>query len=193
MQPAPRPRGADRREFLTGAVLLALALGMPVEALARTATPPDSRHLALLREVSQLVIPRSDTPGAGDIGVAAFVMLALAHGLLGTGDGKLDYIAWLEGELNHRAGGNFLAAPAMRRAQALGLLDADAFPAGPPPATPSPWQAIKGLILTGYYTSEVGGSQELRYELTPARFDPDLPLHPADRAWSSDWTAVDFG
>jgi len=52
---------------------------------------------------------------------------------------------------------------------------------------------VKGLILTGYYTSEVGGARELRYELVPGRYDPKVPITPETRAWSSDWTAVDFG
>ena len=72
----------------------------------------------------------------------------------------------------------------------LAKLDGEAFAEG---AQDHPWKVIKGLILTGYYTSEVGGSKELRYELVPGRWDPDLPLKPTDRAFSSDWTAVDFG
>ena len=52
---------------------------------------------------------------------------------------------------------------------------------------------IKALILTGYYTSEVGASRELQYELVPGRWDPNLPLPAHNRSWSSDWTAVDFG
>lgn len=72
----------------------------------------------------------------------------------------------------------------------LAALDAAAFA---PDAPPSPWKAIKGLILTGYYTSEVGGSVELNYELVPGAWRPDIPLEPGQRAYSSDWTAVDFG
>ena len=54
------------------------------------------------------------------------------------------------------------------------------------------WPRLKGLILIGYYTSEIGASQELRYILVPGHFDPDVPLEPGDRAWSSDWTGVKF-
>jgi hypothetical protein len=50
--------------------------------------------------------------------------------------------------------------------------------------TAQPWHTIKNLILIGYYTSEVGGSQELQYELVPTRFDPDLPMTSATRAYS---------
>jgi hypothetical protein len=51
----------------------------------------------------------------------------------------------------------------------------------------------QGLILTGYYSSEAGASKELQYNLIPGRWDADIPLKPGDRAYSSDWTAVEFG
>ncbi|HWU03437.1 MAG TPA: gluconate 2-dehydrogenase subunit 3 family protein [Novosphingobium sp.] len=202
---------ASRRGFIGGAALFALAIGVPAAAVRLSdlhdEDAPTPALRAMLREVSQLVIPRSATPGAGDIGVGDFLVFALAHGMEGTrapvanpapglplrADGSLRHAAWLASELDRRAGGNWLAAPAPRRAETLAALDREAYPEGPPPAVPSPWRAIKGLILTGYYTSEVGGSQELRYELVPGRYDADIPLTPDYRAWSSDWTAVDFG
>lgn len=201
--------GWNRRDFLGAAALLALAVGVPVASMKLSeiddSEAPTERQRALLREVSQLVIPRTETPGAGDVSVGDFVALALAHGLeksrapLGPdadtrllryrrSDNSLDHVQWLEAELDRRAGGDFLGNPG--RADALAALDTEAFA---PDMREHPWRTVKGLILTGYYTSEVGGSQELRFELVPGRWDPDLPLRPGDRAFSSDWTAVDFG
>jgi hypothetical protein len=199
-----------RRDVIGGAALLALVVGVPaaVVRLSRPAGPETSeRQMAMIREVAQLTLPKTVTPGAGDIGVGDFVALALAHGLDGTrapasgaalpvtprrhtrDDGTLDYLGWLEGDLDGRAKGDFLAAAPSRRQAALAALDAEAFVRG---AEPSPWAKIKGLILTGYYTSETGGSKELRYELVPGRWDPDLPYESGTPAWSSDWTAVEF-
>ncbi len=202
--------GWNRRGFLNAAGLLAAALGTsPARLLAAlpAAEAPTELQSALLREVSQLVIPRTTTAGAGEVGTGDFVSLALAHGLKGTrapvkdapagwplrADGSLRHDLWLQQDLNRRAGGDFMAQPPARRHALLAALDAEAFPAGPPPAQPSPWRAIKALILTGYYTSEEGGAKELRYDPVPGRWDHDIPLHKTDRAWSSDWTAVDFG
>lgn len=193
-----------------GAALLALALGIPAAAVRLSDLPdedaPSDRQRSLLREVSQLVIPRTDTPGAGDVGTGDFLALALAHGLSGSRapvasaampnlmrhlrpDGSLRHVDWLEHELDRRAGGDFLA-PKADRVRALTALDAEAYAQG---ADDHPWRTIKTLVLTGYYTSEAGGSRELRYELVPGRWDPDLPATPQTRAFSSDWTAVDFG
>lgn len=203
-------KGWNRRGFLNAVGLLAAALGTsPARLLAALPDEeaPTARQAALLRQVSQLVIPRTATAGAGDVGTGAFVSLALAHGLKGTrapvkdaptgwplrADGSLRHDLWLQQELNRRADGDFMAQTPARRHALLAALDAEAFPAGPPPAQPSPWRAIKALILTGYYTSEEGGSKELRYVPVPGRWDNDIPLKKGDRAFSSDWTAVDFG
>lgn len=180
----------SRRTFLGAASLAGLALGLSPDAVLAAlpaAQAPDARTLSMLRAVSDLVIP-----GAGAVGTGAFVALALAHGLDGTDPAaRLDL--WLAHELDNRAKGDFLKLPPARRHAVLAALDAEAFPPGPPPAQRSPWVALKGLILTGYYTSETGGSRDLRYEPVPGRWDHDIPLHPGDAAVSNDWTAIEFG
>jgi hypothetical protein len=203
--------GWNRREFAAAAATLAVIVGVPVGVIKltnlSTDEAPTDRQRVLMRHVSQLVLPRTQTPGAGETGVGDFVILALAHGLDGSrgsdvgaalpnvtrfrrADGSLRMLQWLENELDGRSRGNFLARSSSERLEALTKLDAEAFAEG---VEGHPWKTIKGLILTGYYTSEIGGSKELRYELVPGRWDPDLPQKPGDRAWSSDWTAVDFG
>jgi Gluconate 2-dehydrogenase subunit 3 len=204
--------GWNRRGLIGGAALVAVALGVPVgyNLLARLnpSDAPTDGQRALMRAVAEHVIPRTTTPGAGETGTGDFVLVALAHGLEGSrrpvdartspvalaaflrDDGSLRHIDWLAHELDRRSGGNWLKRAPGDRATILAALDADAFGQG---ANAHPWRTIKGLILTGYYTSEIGASQELQYELTPGRFDPKIRLPPGARAWSSDWTAVDFG
>lgn len=205
-------RGWNRRDFFGGAALFALAVGVPVAAVSWSHLDdddaPTDRQRAILREVAQGVIPATGTPGAGDVGVGDFVILALAHGLDGTrdpvassampwslagqtrSDGSLRYVGWLEKTLDRAARGDWLRRAPAERARVLAALDAEAYADG---ADQHPWRKVKALILTGYYTSEVGGSKELRYELTPGRYDPKLVQGPDYIAWSSDWTAVDFG
>ena len=201
------PQGWDRREFLGAAALVALAFGVPAAAVQCSTiasdSPPSAAQRALFREVSQLVIPRTGTPGAGDVGSGDFVLLALAHGLEGSrkpvpagfaewqkSDGTLDHVRWLETTLARLARGSFLAAEPAVRLAALTALDAEAYASG---VNFHPWRTIKSLILLGYSTSESGASQDLRYEPVPGRWDPDLPQDATTRAVSNDWTAVDFG
>lgn len=199
--------GASRRSLLRGGLALA-GMGLtPATLWAQVAAgvTPDLplRVQQLLNRVCDLTIPDTDTPGAVKAGVPAFVSLAIASGIARAnapvadtlftggkapaGAGLLD---WLGFELDLKTGGTFLSSTPEDQVKALTDLDAGAYAKG---ADKSPWRTLKGLILTGYYTSEIGGSQELRFELVPGRFDPDIPVGPQDRAWSSDWTAVEFG
>lgn len=205
-------RGEDRRDFLKGSALLALVLGLPLAAcnparILGEDKEPSAAQRTMIRDVAQLVIPRTDTAGAGEAGVGDFVILALALGLENAraqlpahvspdlaahrrDDDRLDHLGWLEAELDRRAGGPWLKRDDGVRTRALTALDDEAYAEG---MREHPWRTIKSLILTGYYTTELGGSKELRFELVPGRFDPDVPVTPETRAYSSDWTAVDFG
>ncbi|OYU35414.1 gluconate 2-dehydrogenase subunit 3 family protein [Novosphingobium sp. PASSN1] len=197
--------GWNRRSFLGAASLVALLSAAPggAEVLhgLDPAEAPSPHQRTLMRTAAEHVIPTTETPGAGALGVDDFVFVALAQGLEGTrlppaadatftpflrSDGSLDHIAWLEARL----GPKWLTLPPASRHAQLAALDAAAFSNDPAAA---PWRKLKGLILTGYYTSETGGSRELKYELVPGRFDPKVPVTPETRAYSSDWTAVDFG
>ncbi|MGC6330744.1 gluconate 2-dehydrogenase subunit 3 family protein [Rhizorhabdus sp. FW153] len=206
-----QPGGWNRRTFLGAAAILAAVVDLPVAAirldLLDAGEAPSERRRDLMRIVSQIVIPRTDTPGAGDVGTGDFVLLGLAHGLeksrarlpkeapealirYARKDGSFDQAAWLEAELDARSRGDFLRAAPDTQAKLLAALDAEAYAQG---VREHPWRTVKALILTGYYTSEPGGSQELQFELVPGTYVPDIPVTKQTRAFSSDWTAVDFG
>src|SRR5207244_2038008 len=76
----------DRRSLLSSAVMLvggSLAAGIPTGLLAASmqAAPLffSAEPFAVLSEVSDIVIPRTDTPGARDAGVPAFIDALMAH------------------------------------------------------------------------------------------------------------------
>lgn len=202
--------GWNRRDFAKASGLLAAVLGLPLAGCnllaGREDGEPDARQIALMRAVAQAVIPATDTPGAGDVGVGEFVLLALSHGLEETrqpvaanrwiasgqlrDDGSLRYPQWLQETLDTRAGGDWLGQVEATRGKALEALDAEAYAED---ARDHPWRAIKALVLLGYYTSEAGASEELVYDPVPGTFDPRVPVTPETRAISNDWTAVEFG
>ncbi|MDI1296705.1 MAG: gluconate 2-dehydrogenase subunit 3 family protein [bacterium] len=213
LAPPPRdaPTGIDRRQVVGGALLLALGAGTPALIWQKQRNGDvgsvDAGQRALAERLCDLVIPATDTPGALAAQVPDFLLLALRHGLAGTHampagpyaldrpiaspqPTGLDYLDGVGRQLDAMGRGDFMASPPARQFALLARLDAEAFSAG---HEGDAWHKIKDLILTGYYTSEIGGSQELRYELVPGRWDPDIPITPTTRAFSSDWTAVDFG
>ena len=47
------------------------------------------------------------------------------------------------------------------------------------------FRMMKELALLGYFTSEVGCTQALRYVESPGRFDPCIPYAPGEPAWAA--------
>jgi len=179
----------DRRDWLRQAGGLAAAAALWPAALAGARPGPHARAAPapdpLLEAVCDAIIPDTDTPGARRAGVPAWLPLAMRHGLAGA---SLADRATLGHELDAAAGGSFLALPPARQRLACEQVDAAAFA----PGARSAWPRIKTLVLMGYYSSEAGATRELQYQLVPGRFDPDLPVGPGQRAWSSDWMTRGF-
>jgi hypothetical protein len=46
------------------------------------------------------------------------------------------------------------------------------------------FRMMKELALLGYFTSEIGYTQAMRYVETPGRFDPCVPYAPGEQAWA---------
>jgi hypothetical protein len=185
----------SRRNVLisTGAVAVAMTATPPrIWAQARDVQAKATALRPLLDELCDAVIPATNTAGARAVGVGAFVEIAAAHGLNGASAALLSKFARA---LNELAGGEYLRLSEDRRRALLADIDARAFAQAEDPTLPEElrqWPRLKGLIVVGYYTSEIGASEELRYILVPGRFDPDVTLAPGDRAWSSDWTGVKY-
>lgn len=165
---------------------------------ARTAAGSEASSRRFLSIVCDLVLPETaDGPAASSVGVPEFVLLGLRRGLEDTlssnnphrpADGN--FLAWLEQALDTRAGGYFAQADQQMQLASLSQIDEVAFSSRD---AVSPWKPIKALILVGYYTSEAGGSDVLRYEPVPGRYDGRVLKDPGMKTFSNDWTALRFG
>lgn len=182
----------NRRNLLIGAGVgvAAVAAAGGIWALLRKgerASLSDAQS-ALLARVSDITIPAGETGGALAAQAPEWMDLAITHGVAGLNASVVDDLAR---ELAEAGGGAFETLAPEAQVTALQHLDEQAFAQNA--TMGEAWRAIKALIATAYYTSEIGAAQELQYELVPGRFDPDLPVGDGARAWSSDWTAWDFG
>jgi gluconate 2-dehydrogenase gamma chain len=133
-----------RRDALV--TLAALAAASTAEAQTTYLTQAE---LDWLKSLVDVIIPRTETPGAADAGVPVFIDRKLAA------DPKLAELIRsgmkaLDDDARARFGGAF---PAIRPEDQIALLTSrqeDPF-----------FVAIKGLTVDGYYTSEAGLKQEL--------------------------------
>lgn len=182
----------SRREALELAArwMAVASLAMPGLALgAEPASPGEGALGEMVLALLGHVIPDTDTPKTGTKGArnpanAQFVMRAVSAGLLGV---RPDTLVRLYNDLARIAAAPFERLPHAAQAVALAKIDAETFGGAQPAITP--WLSTKALILIAYFTSEAGASQQLRYEIVPGRFDPDLPLDKDWKPLSNDWAA----
>lgn len=176
-----------RRDLLKLAAFLGVGLVTPAARAAMMAPQPWSADArALVAAIAETIIPATDTGGAKAAGVPAFIEMMVtdwfdpaerAHfvdGMAAFGDAARTQHGKAFAELAQADKdiwfGQQLAGAAM------------AAPGGA--ARPrTPFAALmKRLTIYGYYTSEIGGSVELRLDMVPNEYLPDAPFKPGDRA-----------
>ena len=174
----------NRRALLAGAVFL---LG-GAAALTRFARPTDksdvdgpvlsAEQFALLEQVSETMIPATDTPGAIGAGVPEFIRGMLAQwGSAATRTDIANVLEAIEQQAWSRFGMAFLEMPPERRLAVVKEFDAARIG-----AHDGAYRKFKWLVLIGYYHSEVGATHELRFELVPGAWRACLPLSEVGRA-----------
>ena len=131
--------------------------------------------------IAEMIIPATDTPGATAAKVNEFVDLALSDWMDVDGRKRfLDGLAEVDDRSRKRFTKDFTTSSAEQRTELLQLLDAEV--AGLRDAdkqgnhrepTPSQgfFQMMKRLTLLGYFTSEVGQTEELHNPIIPGRYD----------------------
>jgi Gluconate 2-dehydrogenase subunit 3 len=192
-----RPDSIDRREALRRTALLlggaisaptlaAMLAGCETPAAGETGWTPralSDEQGAQVATIAEHIIPATDTPGARGVGVHRFIDTMLAEYY--SADERAAFLAGLA-DVNRRArdakGKTFLQLSASDQRELLAALDADAYRRAPAPAF---FRTMKELTLLGYYTSQIGATQELKYARVPGRFDGCLPFATIGRAWST--------
>ena len=98
-----------------------------------------------------------------------------------------DGLETLERESRMQNGGGFMASSPAQRVALLERLDREAIEYMRTPGSaerPHYFRMIKELTLLGYFTSEIGYTQAMRYVETPGRFDPCITYTAGDKAWA---------
>jgi hypothetical protein len=153
---------------------------------------PEQRHI--VAAMAEIIIPRTDTPGAIDAGVPKFIELMVADWF---NDQERELFSAGLGDMEARFPQEFgMPFHRLDAAQQLAILEAMEAA-----AAASPWYAqgnvrrdfisdapficmVKELTIWGFFTSEKGASQVLRYSAMPMRFDGHAALSPNDSSWA---------
>ena len=165
---------------LSSSTLAALLSGCEASSPPSGWTPAalTQPQLDVLTVVVDRIIPATDTPGARDVGVPGFIDTLLDR--YAEEDERSRVLAGLD-----ELGPEFLALTPEEQTALLLSLDADAIQAREADADPLPYFAtLKEWTLLGYYTSEAGATEELRWMPIPGRWDGDIPLEEVGRTWA---------
>ena len=136
----------------------------------------------LVATMSELIIPATDTPGAKAAKVNEFIDLMLTDWFdLDDRDSFLAGIAETDAMAQAANGSNFVDSTEDQQIALLTEMEEASYAND---ESPSFFRMMKQLTLTGYYTSEIGASQELKYVHTAGEYRGDVPYSEIGRAYS---------
>jgi hypothetical protein len=167
--------------LLAAAEKASMAGGMPGEFTLE--------QIALLDEIAETILPATKTPGAKAAKTGAFMALMVTDAysaeeqkIFRDGMGKVEAATREANQVS------FMVATSPQRLAILTVLDQeqkrvmDARKDGKVPA--HYFRMMKELAMLGFFTSEIGCTQVLRYVESPGRFDPCVPYAPGEAAWA---------
>jgi hypothetical protein len=173
--------------LLPGSLLAALREARTLVGTEVTLRTLNPHQHATVKVMAEMIIPRTETPGATDVGASEFIDLMLTEWYEPAERARfLQGIADLDARTVALFGKNFVESSADQqvamleelgekmteeaeraRDQASGRSDSD--------AGESFYVMLRRLTLTAYYTSEAGATDELHFEIIPGRYDGCIP------------------
>ena len=197
----------NRRDAIRRLAATSALSALPFETLlelgreARAAPPAKSfqtlspHQSATLRHAAEVILPRTDTPGATDAKVAEFIDMLLTDWM--DADERDRVVAAID-EIDRRAradhGARFVDCDPEQQLALMTAMDAEvaellridrAAPADenvgpddrPAPSAPDhPFYQLKRMTLLGYFTSESGMTETLRWNPFPSRWEPCMNI-----------------
>lgn len=186
MTPVSNPVPVDsltRREALRRASLLLGVAFTPsiLAAAAAGVTPPvaagerdfwGDRERALVAALAERLLPRTDTPGAIDAGVPAFIERMVNAYF--TDRERQTFLAGLpqvDALSRSRGGDDFVRLRPEQQDAVLAALAEAAVGRGV-----TFYSLVREATIVGYFTSELVGKTVLHYDPVPGRFDACIPI-----------------
>jgi hypothetical protein len=151
------------------------------ERVAATAAAPGGRivgaHAPLIAAIADAIIPRTDTPGALDVSVPAFVDVIVTEYY--ADDERAAFMTGLDAIEARISASGSTSPDAMTPAARTALFDSLDQPADHQAPDARAWSRLKGLVVHGYFTSERVQKEVLKTVVLPMRYDGDAPMKSA--------------
>ena len=182
----------NRRDALKSVVLLMGGTVIGSTALL-TGCAPDSQlkeltfsaeDLAFLDEIGETIIPTTDTPGAKATKIGEFMQMMVKECY--DADQQTTFISGLTTIRTDFKGEKSLEFMEATPEDRLAFLNAlhQKYVASGEEKKPQIIHMLRDLTVLGYYSSEIGATQALRFVETPGRFDPCIDYKKGDKAWA---------
>jgi len=143
---------------------------------------------SLVSEIAEVIIPKTDTPGAKDAGVPAFIDIMLKD--VYNKEDKEKFIAGLNSfneEAKKSAGSDFIDLDPAKQVDFFKSVHdpaVAAFKNGEVKERPFVL-VVKELTCLGFFTSEPGATQVLQYEAVPGAYHGCVPLAEVGKTWAT--------
>lgn len=162
---------------LGGATLLTACGGVASVVFTQSGTATrfyTERELALVSRLSDLIIPRTETPGALDVNVPGYMDGLMADwASRDTQRAHRRALALVDSRLNGAVDGDFVQASQDDAEIALIALDSAAFNGD---ISLQGYRTCKAYITQCYFATEPGAVQELNWVAVPGRWNPSVEI-----------------
>jgi hypothetical protein len=144
----------------------------------------NKNQLILLKQICSIVIPKTDTLGAAEVDTHGFIDNQLYH--CHTKEDQNTVLALLtliDSHAKQQGSNSFIKLTSKQQFQLLTELDLGTKRFDQ--IQRADFKLLKQYICFGYYTSEVGATQELRYDPVPGGFKGSIPYKKSDPTWAT--------
>jgi hypothetical protein len=146
-------------------------------------------QVAFLDEVAETIIPATSTPGAKAAKVGAFMQVMVTD-CYDQKDQQVFVagITAIDDASKKQFSKGFMEISAEERTTLLNQVNKDlkAYNDNKKDGDPNHYFGLmKQLTLLGFFTSEVGATQALRYVAVPGKYEGCIPYAKGDKAWAS--------
>ena len=139
----------------------------------------------LVAQIAECIIPKTNTPGAIDSGAYSFIDIYLKDNTEKAIQSKFkEGLKMLETACENSFGKSFLDCNETERIELLKKEEAEAIEKTKSDQSKYTfWFSIKELTFLGYFTSEIGSKQFLKYDPIPGNYDACIPLEEVGGTW----------